>query len=273
MRLRPTLQALGCLGVLSSGCITDPFHSSFKSSISEKVPKGESGALETATGEPRLLSSQDMKADSIKLLENGYWPVGNSRFTGQFVEATVALAQARLVGAEVVVVLQTHVGTGTYSIPVLDWVPDRRVTVSEQTQTRNSDGSNQSTQYHDSVATVQGEYQTHYEMQTQETFEQSAVYWKKAADPILGILASDLGENEKAASSSNKGVVVKLLVRKSPAFMGDVFRGDIVRRFAGREVLGTDDFFQLVQANAGKKVDLQLWRAGALVNKSLQLAR
>jgi hypothetical protein len=273
MKTPQPLLILGCLGLLGAGCIIDPFRSSFRSTISEKVPKGESGALETATGDPRLLSSQDMKADSIKLLENGYWPVGNSRFTGQFVEASVALSQAKAVGAEVVVVLQTHVGTGTYSIPVLDWVPDRRVTVSEQTQTRNADGSAAAFQYHDSVATVQGEYQTHYEMQTQETFEQSAVYWKKAADPILGILASDLGENERAASSSNKGVVVKLLIRKSPAFMGDVFRGDIVRRMAGHEVLGAEDFFQLVQANAGKTVELQLWRSGALVNKSILLAR
>jgi C-terminal processing protease CtpA/Prc len=147
------------------------------------------------------------------------------------------------------------------------------VVVQDNAQVQDSTTGNVQTLTHESVTTIQGEYQTRYEPQVVETYDHVASYWRKAQPPVLGILGSDLEEADRQAQQSNKGVLVKLLVRNSPAFMADVFRGDIVRKLAGHEVLGTEDFFQRVAENAGKTVDLQLWRNGKLITKSVTLAQ
>jgi hypothetical protein len=256
-----------------AGCASNPYKLTYTASVSDKVPKGEPAALRPADGEARLLSSQDLRADGIKLLQGGYRPVGRSKFRGQYVDASLALEQAREIGVGVVLVMQKHVGNETVSVAVQDWVPDRRIRVQESAQTQNSDSNVVQTQTHESVTTIEGEYVTRYEPQTVETFDHSASYWKKAPPPILGIFASDLDDAERKAQQSNKGVLVKVLVQNSPAFRADILRGDIVRRLGTHEVLGTDDFFEQVSAQAGKKVELQLWRDGKILTKTVELAK
>lgn len=261
------------LALLLGACAGNPYRATYSPLVSRKVPKGEPVAFQAPTAAPRLLSTSSMKADAVKLLEEGYWPVGSSKFTGQYVQAQQALEQAQAIGAEVVLVLQKHVGSSTVSVPVVDWTPDRRVVVQDSAQIRDSDTGKVQTVTHESVTTIEGERYTRYEPQTVETYDHRASYWKKALPPVLGILGSDLEEAERKAQQSNKGVLVKVVLRNSPAFIADVFRGDIVRKLAGREVLGTDDFFEAVMANAGKTVELVLWRDGKLVKKTVELAK
>lgn len=265
---------LACaLAALLGGCVTNPYRATFTPMLSDKVPKGEPVNLPPASAPPRLLSTNDMRADAIKLLEAGYRPIGHSKFRGQFVEAQYAMEEAQAIGAEVVVVMEKFVSADTVSVPVIDWTPDRRVVVQESAQARASDTGAVQTFNHQSTTTIEGEYQTHYEPQKVETYDHSASYWRKAQAPILGILGSDLEDAQRKAQGSNKGVLVKAVVRNSPAFLADVFRDDIVRKLGDHEVLGTDDFFEQVAAQAGNEVELQLWRNGKTVIKTVTLAK
>jgi C-terminal processing protease CtpA/Prc len=259
-----------------AACASNPYRDTYTSQLSDKVPLGEPASLLPAQAEPQLLSSQDMKADAIKLLEQGYRPIGRSKFQGTHVDASAAVEQARAVGADVVVVRERFLATNTYAQPVGDWTPDRQIVTDNTTVTRNQAAGSPDqvqTQTQQSVTTIEGEYQVHYEPVSYDTYEQTASYWRRAPAPTLGLLVSELGDAERKAIQSNKGVLVKAVVRKSPAFLADCFRGDIVRQLGDHEVLGADDFFEAVQAQAGKSVALVLWRDGKTLNKTVTLAR
>jgi hypothetical protein len=256
-------------------CASNPYRDTYSSQLSDKVPQGEPASLLPAQAEPTLLSSQDMRADALKLLAAGYRPIGRSKFQGIHVDASAAVEQARAVGADVVVVRERFIATNTYAQPVGDSTPDRRIVTDNTLITRTDNGAGPQqlqTQTQESVTTIEGEYEVHYVPATYDTYEHTASYWRRAPAPILGLLVSELGDAERKAIQSNKGVLVKVVVRKSPAYLADCFRGDIVRKLGDHEVVGTDDFFEAVQAQAGKSVDLVLWREGKTLIKTVALA-
>jgi len=269
------MRALGIALALAflAGCASNPYRDTYTSQLSDKVPRAEPASLLPAQAEPRLVMSQDLRADAIKLLEDGYRPIGRSQFQGMKVNASAAVEQARAVGADVVLVREKFLTTQTYAQPVGDWTPDRRIVTDDTTVTRDSGSQAVQTQTHQSVVTIEGEYQVQYVPASYDTYEHTASYWRRAPAPILGLLVSDLGEAERKALQSNKGVLVKVVVRSSPAFLADCFRGDIVRRLGDHEVVGTEDFFQVVEAQAGQRVDLELWRDGKTVLKQVDLAK
>lgn len=271
MSFNPRLSLAIALSGLLTACAGNPYRSSYTPLVSDKVPQAEPGALIPAEAPPRLLSSKDLRADSIKLLENGYRPIGRSKFRSDYVEPAPALQQAQAVGAAVVLVTSRHISTDTVAMPVVEWTPDQRVVQQNTQQVRNSDSDSVQSTTFQSVTVIEGEYQTRYVPQTVDTYDNIATYWQKASTPILGVLGSDLDEPERKASQSNKGLVVKAVVRKSPAFIADIFRGDIIRRIGNHEVLGSDDFFEFLPGLAGKKVDLQIWRDGQLLTKTVPL--
>jgi hypothetical protein len=263
--------ALPLTALLLAGCVSNPYSATYRPSVSPKLPRAETGPLPAPSEPPRLLTTNDIRGDALKLLEQGYLPLGRSSFTGQEVDARAALAQAQAVGADVVLVMQKFVRTDTVSVPVTEWSPDRSITQRDTTQTISSAGGAVQTTVHEGVTTLVGEYETHYVPQTVETFDHFAGYWRKAPTPLLGILASDLTQEQRQALQSNRGVEVRVVVRKSPAYLADVLPGDIVRKLGGHQVTDCDDFFHTVQSMAGLSVTLDLWRAGAAVSKKVTL--
>jgi hypothetical protein len=269
--IKPPL-ALSCAMLVLAGCVTNPYRITYSTAISNKAPMGEPSSLQMSTGQPaQLLTSTDLRADAIKMLEKGYKPMGHSKFRGQFVDARLALQQATDVGADVVMVMQKYVSTDTSSVAVTDWTPDRRVVVRERSQAAgpNTNASQDFTR--ESLTIIEGEYQTHYVPLTVETYDQSALYWQKVQAPILGVLGSDLEDADRTAQQSNKGILVRAVVNNSPAFLADVFRGDIIRKLGDHEVLGPNDFFEQVQVLAGKTTELEIWRKGQIITKSIEL--
>jgi hypothetical protein len=254
-----------------AGCVSNPYKRNYTGTLSEHLPKSEPNGFVAATGEPQLLSSSDIRQDGLRLLEQGYFPIGRAKFREQLIDGRLALEQAREVGADVVLVKQQHVGSETYSVPVPEWTPDRTIVVNESAQTHDQATNNVQTFDKQTVTVIEGEYQTRYQNETVEYYDHTAIFWKKTVDPVFGVCVSELDDAQRKGIQSNKGVAVKAVVKRSPAFMADLFRGDILRRFAGKDVLGAEEFFDLVSANAGKTVDLELWRDGQSLKKKVVL--
>lgn len=269
MRVVSSLFGLLFLGA----CVSNPYQVTYTPQVHAKVPRAEPASLLPSSGAPQLLSSQDLRNDSIDLLESGYRPIGRSSFKGLRVHASQALQQAQAVGADVVLVRQEHVGSATYAQPVHDWIPDRRIVTQETVSNRSSDSEKVDYQMRQSVTTIEGEYAVRYVPQSIDTYEHTASYWRRAPAPVLGVMVSELDEEQRRAVQSNRGVVVRVVLRRSPAFLADLFRGDIVRRIGPHTVVGADDFFEQVLANAGKSVELELWREGRALKKKVELDR
>lgn len=257
--------------VFLAGCVTNPYKRNYTSQLPEKVPRGEVQFAQGAAVQPKLLTSTDIGKDAVKLLEKGYYPLGRAAFREQLIDGAAALEQAQAVGADLVLVKKEHAGTGTYNMPVGDWSPDRSITTTEAVRTTNADGTGGQVSERESTTIIPGVYETHYELQTIEYYDHTAVFWKKVQPPRFGAYVSDLEDADRQAIQSNKGVVIRAVVSKSPAFLADLFRGDILVRFDDEDILDVDDYLDKVAENAGKAVDVTVWRAGKPLTKRVTL--
>ncbi len=252
------LPALAILLLLSTGC-GNPYRKNYLSTL-DQWP-GKTARLLPPGGPPRLISSSDVKSDSIAMLENGYLMVGHAAFRGARIDEKQALEQARSVGAAAVMVDKRFVNTVSESIPMNEWIPDRIIGTTERVVVTDGSETPKVVQK-DSTTVIQGEFRTHYIQQSVDYYDYEATFWAKAAPPAFGVFVRELDDAAKASIQSNKGVVVKAVVKDSPAFDADLLKGDILVSMGESEIRHPEGFFQLLRENKGKTVTVRFVRGG-----------
>jgi len=244
---------------LAAGC-ANPYHENYFSTL-EKRNRDELSRILPASAPPKLLTSTDMKADSLKMRENGYLLVGRAKFRSSPVDETQALDQAQKIGAEVVLVNHQYVNSATESVPIEQWIPGREVDHNETTVVQ--DGSATPTVIQKQSSTVvQGEFRTTYVEQNMDYYDYAATFWAKAKPSLFGVLVKELDDKTKAMIGSNKGVLVRVVVKDSPAFMADVLRDDVILSLGADMVINPDQFFDLIKNHQGQEVPVGIYRAG-----------
>src|SRR5262245_12428186 len=93
--------------LLLCGCV-NLYQESFHSSL-DRRNREELSRILPPSAPPKLLTSQDLKADSLRMRENGYLLLGYSKFRSSPVDEKQALDQARKIGAEVALVNHKYV--------------------------------------------------------------------------------------------------------------------------------------------------------------------
>jgi len=269
MLSRLTLLSMLAL-VFASGC-TNPYHENYFSTL-EKRNKDELTRILPPSGSPQLVTSNDLKADSIRMRENGYLLVGRATFQSTHIDEKVALDQARQIGAEVVLVNHQYVTSVTQSVPIEQWDPGQQVTHQETTVVQQGDATPTVIQKQ-SQTTVQGEFHTSFVDQNVDYYKYAATFWAKAKPSILGVLVKPLDEKSKTLVGSNKGVRVRAVVKDSPAFEADILRDDILLSLGDEVIRDPDQFFDLVERNQGKEVSVGLFRAGQDLTVKVKLGR
>lgn len=88
---------------------------------------------------------------------------------------------------------------------------------------------------------------------------------------MLGVLVQPLDEATKKRLQSNRGVVVKVVVNKSPAYNADILRDDIITQFAGESVSDSNDLFDKIKKHAGQIVSVKILRDGTTRDITLTL--
>ena len=102
-------------------------------------------------------------------------------------------------------------------------------------------------------------------------FNYYATYWIKVKQFALGVYFDNLTDELRKEVETNRGVYVTVVVRGSPAFENDLLVGDIIRRVNGTEVSDEKHFWELVNDNKGRKVELGVVRDGKDISKEIQL--
>ena len=77
-------------------------------------------------------------------------------------------------------------------------------------------------------------------------------------------------DDEHHEINTNKGVSVIAVVKKSPAYFADIFKGDIILRFDGEYVFDKDDFLTKIKDHKGETINLDLMRDGKLLAKGIK---
>jgi hypothetical protein len=255
----PVTILVAAVGVALIGC-SNPFRETYESRL-ELWSGAEPSALLPATGPPKLVTSDRLRRDAVRMMENGYVLLGRSQFTGTDIDGRAALAQAEDVGASVVLLQAEYAKTVTEAVPMTEWIPDRTVTytIVEEVQTGPDAGALVEREV---TRTIEGEFQTYYIPETSDYYDVAATFWAKAKAPRFGVLVQPLTNEAKQEIESNRGVMVRTVIIDSPAYEADVLPGDIITRFGDDRVESAAQLFSLIEEHAGEEVSIEVVRDG-----------
>jgi hypothetical protein len=211
-------------------------------------------------------------SDSSSLMDayakRGYVIIGSSSFnTGRPESEDSAVRQGAKVGADLVLILNPrYTGSTTSAVPIT--VPTTSTSYSSGTATAYGRGG-AVTAYGSGTTTTYGTATTMMPI-TVNRSDYGAVYFIKRKWGF-GALWRDLSDAERQELQSNRGVVIRLVVDGTPAFLADFLPGDIILAVDGQPVLGQESASDLLRARAGQRATLSIYRRGTRLEKPVQL--
>jgi hypothetical protein len=258
MRRAAFLAASIVLLILLSGC-ANPYGQFYTDQLGGRSIH-DFPMLVASEGNPQLYSTSDHERDGRALLENGYVLIGFSTFNAGPVDSKQAMRQGKKVGAALVMVQSQYTNTVTGTIPYTVQNPSQTVTTYHSGSIYGSGGYGGYSGT--STTTVPGGYTTQQIPYSVNRFDYAATFWAKSKPLVLGVHVNDLNDDLRKEIGSNRGVVVDVVVKGSPAFNADIIRGDIVTRINEEVVSDVQSFGTTVGRYAGQEVILRTYRDG-----------
>lgn len=166
------------------------------------------------------------------MLEDGYLLIGYSSFNGK-VNEDDALVQAKNVHASTVFTYSQYTNTVSSFVPV-------------------------------SVG-----MQTMYFPNNINRSDYFASYWIKTKPAILGVHLQDLTADLRQKNRTNKGAFVIAVIKNSPAFSADIFRGDILKKVGNIEIADAKNCVEAINLQTGKKTTVSILREGNEIEKEI----
>lgn len=185
-----------------------------------------------STDEPKVIKGNNKDSDLLQMLEDGYDLIGYSSFNGKVNEDDV-LVQAKNVHASTVLVYSQYTNTVSSFVPL---------TIGMQT-TYIPNNTNRSDYF--------------------------ASYWIKSKPGILGVHLQELTAELRQKNKTNKGVFVQAVEKTSPAFLADIFRGDILKKIGNIEITDIKNCSEAIGLQAGKKTTVAILREGNEIEKEI----
>ena len=199
--------------------------------------------------------------------EDGYMPIGESSFNSKNVPQWQILQQAQNVNAEIVLVYEHYTDTQSGAVPLT--VPDYSTTKTDFSGSIYGTGGN---------ARFSGEAnQSTYGTRTTyipyhvRRFDYYASYWVKAKPRAFGVRFRELTGEERRSIGSNKGGVVEIVMRNSPAFNADIVEGDIIKSMQGEIAIDAASCVALTQKYRGQEVEIEIVRNSKTLMKRVKL--
>ena len=253
--------------VLLQGC-TSPF---------AKYYNDETGGIDITkikyvilpTEEPKLYYGDDEAKDSLRMAENNYRSVGNSSFYTDSINDADAIDQAKAVHAEVVMLYSKYKRTVSGNAPLT--LPN--TTTSSTNFSGNAYGSGGSATYSGTANTTNYGTKTTYIPYSYDQSDFLAIYWIKSKPRIFGINYEDLTEDIRRKTGSNKGVLVTVVTKDSPAFDADILRGDVIKNIGDVLITNIDLANKTIDKYQGQEVDVLIFRDDKEIHKKVKLRK
>ncbi len=253
--------------VLLQGCIsTNPF-AKFYYDQTGGADLSISPHVVSSSGKPQIYRGSDQEQDSLKMCENGYLLIGYSSFNAGNVKEKGAIKQAKKIHAAVVILYSTHTGTISGSMPLT--LPNTQM--SSTSLQGNIYGSGGSTSYSGNAYTTTYGTTTTYVPYTVHRYEYFATYWIKGKPAVFGAYFKDLTPEIRRQIGSNKGALVTAVVKGSPAFEADIFKGDVLKKVGNIAIFDKDSLRNACDKYAGKETDILIIREGKELHKTVKL--
>ena len=104
-------------------------------------------------------------------------------------------------------------------------------------------------------------------------YDYMVTYWKRADvdKVVLGTLTEPVRRDMWTRLGTRHAREVSAVIGGSPAFMADIWEGDILLAIDGERIAGEQGFNRLLEAHAGRDVVVTIWRDGEIHDRQVPL--
>jgi len=258
--------------LLASGCASNGYSRFYQN----KVISGSTN-LQPYSGTSRIYATSDLVKDCDKIIRDGYFLIGESSFDGPPQSDDALMFQAKVVGADIVLLKSSYLGSQQTSIPILQYNPGQTsTTTSSGTVNAYAYGSGgyangTANYYGNSTTTTPGTYSTQNIPITIQRYTYDAGFFRKLPSPVFGASCQPLPSDIRTKLEQNTGLLVVIVVNDSPAFIANILEGDVLLKINREDIISVTDFGSKLVKYAGQKADFEIWRKGETKTISVQL--
>ncbi|MBI4698479.1 MAG: PDZ domain-containing protein [Nitrospirae bacterium] len=260
--------------LLFTGCAITPY-SRYYNDLTGGADLTQNKNVVLPTSNPGLVRGTNIQADLEKMIEDGYFLIGYSSFNSGAIDEGNAIYQGIRVHASTVMIYSRYTNTISGNLPLT--LPDNKTLTTYSSGNIHSSGniygyggsafySGNANYSGSSTTTIYGT-KTMYLPFSVDRYDYLAVYYGKTKGTILGAHVTDISQDDRKELQSNKGVKISLVVKNSPAYNNDFFRGDIIRRINSVEINDVKSYYDNILKFAGQKVRFEIIRNGNVLFK------
>ena len=248
-----------------TGCISPgPFSQSYRDYVGTSITN-----LPPWSGQTVVFTTSDLQHDIHNLLRKNFCAIGESAFrsAGETTEDMLR-AQAKNVGADVVLYRVDYLGSEQSARPVLQYLPGQTyTTTSSGSANANVYGSGgyafgTGNYYGTTTTTTPGTFYTQVVPVTLHHYNYDALYFRRLRPLLLGLLVGPLSDELRAKLQRNTGAIVQVVVEDSPAFRANILEGDLITKIAGEEIASPQEFNTSILKHIGQRTEFEVWRDG-----------
>ena len=219
--------------------------------------------------EPEVRQGTDPINDQLLMLENGYFMIGSSVFNAGNVSEEGAISKAKEIHASVVLLCSRYSETESGYTPLT--LPN--TSTSSTTANGNIYGQGGSVSYNGTSNTTYNGTKTTYIPFSVKKYDYAASYWVKRKPPIFGVIPTPLDQEVHKKIGTNKGMLVAVVIKGSPAFYADIFKNDILLNINDDVIFDNDSFTKSINKNADKNVDVIIIRDDKELHKMIKFGQ
>lgn len=247
-----------------AGCATSGYQRFYE--VHENAKKGTDLQYLQPGETPTIHYSNDLNQDALALMSKGFLPIGRSVFNGPLEGKEQMAAQARRVGATVVLVSSSYTNTETKTMPL--FLPNSSTTYGSGSVYDSGGGS---AAYYGS-STTRGTTVVPVTSQ-QDRYDQEAAYFVKSTKKSkFGLFLTDLNPELRRSIQRNTGALIDVVMEDSPSFRANVFPGDILIKINGVNVRNVQHAIQLMGNTKPPESRLTIVRNGKQKTITVRLA-
>lgn len=198
--------------------------------------------------EPEIFVSNHKEDDNISMLENGYDMIGSSGFAAAEAPSNLALAHAKAIKADTVLVYRKYASAKTASSKL---------------------------QLIKEAAKTGGEIDPNDLEEELTQYQYYASYWVKLPMPLLGVhiikLKQKVEEDAQEVIKEEPGLKIIAVIKASPAAKAGIVKGDTLLKMGDVALVQPDDLFAAVKRYAGQTIAVALQRGDADVSTIVAL--
>jgi hypothetical protein len=221
------------------------------------------------TTEPlKIYTTDNFKRDVDGLVAKSYFPIGESAFNGASnkVSESQLRKEATDLGAAVVLTSSHYTHTVSGAVPLV--LPHTTTAYTTGSATAYGPGGS-ATAYGNSTTTTYGTETTMMPYQIRRS-DFDAVYFVKVKQRV-GAVVVPLDDAGRKRIGTNSGMLVRIVVEGSPAFLADVFAGDILMAVNDEKVYSQESYKTILDTHEGQNAVFHFNRDGQMVDKTLHI--